>query len=78
MIDPIAEERSRLPQAATLDTSRQDAMRVELSKIEDAVLRSLGQINGDARWLAIARTDIERGFMAAKRALYEGKRVGDP
>jgi hypothetical protein len=65
-----------LPPAAQL--ADKDAMRAELTKIEDAVLRSFGQINGDARWMALARTHTELGFMCAKRALYQGKRVGDP
>jgi hypothetical protein len=68
---------TEMPKAATLDTSKQDAMRAELSKIEDKVLEAFKQIEGDQRWLAIARTDIQTGFMAAKRALYEGRRVGD-
>lgn len=31
----------------------------------------------DARWVCIAKTDIEKGFMALKRAIFSGKRVTD-
>ena len=65
-----------MPQAAPLKT-KQDAMFAELSKIEDKVLEAFAEIDGDARWLAIARTHIQEGFMAAKRGLVKGKRVGD-
>lgn len=73
----------QMPSAAGLPQpdATKDAMRAQLSKIEDAVLKSFGEVfenGGDSRWLAIARTHIEQGFMAAKRSLYEGKRVGDP
>ena len=61
---------------------QKDEMRAELSKIETAVLKAFLEIetapNFSPRWLALARTHVEQGFMCAKRALYEGKRVGDP
>ena len=66
---------------AQIDRQKDD-MREELSKIETAVLKAFLEIetapNFSPRWLAIARTHIEEGFMAAKRSLYSGKRVGDP
>ena len=58
----------------------QDKMRFLLSRKEDEILGVLTGISGSDetnRWLAIARTHIQQGFMAAKRAVYEGKRVGD-
>ena len=55
----------------------QDKIRDTLSRTEDEVLKTLKTIPGDPRWMAIAITQIELGFMAAKRSLYEGKRVGD-
>jgi hypothetical protein len=30
---------------------------------------------GDARWIAIARTHIEQGFMALNRAIFKPERV---
>jgi hypothetical protein len=66
---------TNLPKAANLDNK--DATREELTKIENAVLQALDQISGDQRWISIARTHIQIGFMSAKRGLYEGKRVGD-
>jgi hypothetical protein len=57
---------------------RQDAQRDLLRTTEDDLLHTLNATQGDQRWLAIAKTHIEQGFMAWKRALYEGKRVGDP
>jgi hypothetical protein len=57
-----------------------DAMREELTKIENAVLAAYSELalgSHDARWLALATTNTQLGFMCAKRALYEGKRVGD-
>jgi hypothetical protein len=58
----------------------QDEMRAELSKIEDGVLAFFNQkaIDVDERWRSIAITHLQQAFMAAKRAIYEGKRVGDP
>jgi hypothetical protein len=73
-----------MPEAAQFTGHvKQDAMREQLSKIEDNVLDAFASMavgldrNEGARWLSIARTHIQQGFMCAKRALYEGKRVGD-
>lgn len=47
--------------------------------VEEQVLRvldSLATHEGiDIRWLAIARTHIEQGFMAANRAVFKPSRV---
>lgn len=59
----------------------QDNLRNILSIEEDQLLSRLNDIQVDAgeaaRWKSIARTHFQEGFMALKRALYEGKRVGD-
>ena len=60
---------------------KQDEMRQKLSAMEDEVMKVVAAIfesGGDSRWIAIGRTDIEKGFMALKRGIYDGKRVGDP
>lgn len=53
--------------------------------IEEQVLRIIdaAQKNGmgDPRWLAIARTDIEKAFMSLNRAIFQPGRIklpGDP
>ena len=51
-------------------------------EIEETILRMMdGMKNGsnvDQRWLAIARTDIEKGFMALNRAVFRPDRVTLP
>ena len=46
---------------------------------EEKILRSIDQLTGhpayDQRWLAIARTDIEKGFMALNRAVFRPQRL---
>ena len=48
-------------------------------KIEEAVLRTLDRFQGntgiDQRWLAIARTELEKGFMALNRSILPQQRV---
>jgi hypothetical protein len=62
----------------------QDEYRMRFSSMEDEIKNNLDSLLGveglnvDQRWLNIGKTHIEQGFMALKRALYEGKRVGDP
>jgi hypothetical protein len=60
----------------------QDKIREKLSRMEDEVLKTLASLSQDAqgegaRWIAIGKTHIQEGFMAVKRGVYEGKRVGD-
>jgi hypothetical protein len=47
--------------------------------LEERVLRQLDRLwthpEVDRRWLAIARTHIEQGFMAANRAVFKPNRV---
>jgi len=49
--------------------------------VEEHVLRILDRMQGknvDQRWLAIARTNIEQGFMALNRAVFKPQRVKPP
>lgn len=64
----------------TSEQEIRDKIRTKLSKMEDEILLTLDSFKEgvDQRWVSIARTHIQQGFMAAKRAVYEGKRVGDP
>jgi len=39
-------------------------------------LKTIAQVPHDPRWLAIARTHIEEGFMAAERAIGDGPKEG--
>jgi hypothetical protein len=47
--------------------------------VEETLLRMMDllkdQEDVDQRWLAIARTDIEKGFMAFNRAIFRPQRV---
>ena len=62
----------------------QSEIRVELvnsnKRAEEAVLRILDQLRdvGDPRWLAIARTHLEMGFMAMNRAVFQPARIALP
>lgn len=50
-------------------------------KLEELVLRQIDYLASlpphevDPRWLSIARTNIEQGFMAANRAVFQPKRI---
>lgn len=54
-------------------------------EIEEKILRLIdelqnGQLQGEAfqadgRWLSIARTDLEKGFMALNRAIFKPTRI---
>lgn len=51
---------------------------------EESILRTMDELKGDPnlrvdqRWLAIARTSIEEGFMALNRAIFKPGRVALP
>lgn len=54
--------------------------RVKANKhMEERVLRALDELAkdpaSDKRWLAIGRTDIEKGFMAVNRAVFNPERA---
>ena len=51
-------------------------------RLEERLLRQMDRMAGDQqfdqRWLAIARTQIEQGFMALNRAIFRPGRVALP
>lgn len=71
---PIAGYRPQSPENIALGNANK--------LIEEQVLRVLDGLAGrpeiDKRWLAIGRTDIERGFMAVNRAVFQPRRVTLP
>lgn len=69
-----------LPVAGYQNQSQSNVDLVNSNKhIEEVVLRQLDALaenpETDKRWLAIARTNIEQGFMAANRAIFKPQRV---
>lgn len=48
-------------------------------RTEESILRALDEMRGDdtydQRWLAIARTQLELGFMAMNRAIFKPGRI---
>lgn len=72
-----------LPVSGYRPQSTAAVAKVNASKvIEETVLRFLDELGYDSsidkRWLAIARTDIEKGFMAVNRAVFQPARVELP
>jgi len=71
---------SPLPIAGYSDQPQSNVDLVNANKqLEECVLRRLDAMADiyeiDKRWLAIARTHIEQGFMAANRAVFKPGRV---
>lgn len=71
---PVAGYKSQTPEAVD---------QVNANKyLEEVVLRVLDDLNGregtDLRWLGIARTHIEQGFMAMNRAVFRPGRITLP
>jgi hypothetical protein len=69
-----------LPVAGYQNQSQANVDLVNANKVlEEQVLRALDDLAAnpavDMRWLAIARTNIEQGFMAANRAVFKPQRV---
>jgi hypothetical protein len=64
----------------------QDPLRIALvnqnKETEERLLRQMEAISGnpdfDQRWLSIARTELEMGFMALNRAIFRPGRVKLP
>lgn len=54
----------------------------EHKQAEERILRRIDTLmesgRYDKRWLAIARTDLEKGFMALNRAVFQPSRVALP
>jgi hypothetical protein len=72
-----------LPVAGYRDQNEATVALVNANKqAEESILRlfdALGQIPEiDKRWLAIGRTDIEKGFMAVNRSIFKPARVRLP
>jgi hypothetical protein len=73
-------EHQPIPVAGYKPQSQETIDRVNDNKrVEEALLQTMDEMQGDAnydqRWLAIARTDIEKGFMALNRAIFKPDRV---
>jgi hypothetical protein len=43
--------------------------------LEERLLKRLDDASGDPRWIAIARSHIEQGFMAFNRAVFQPARL---
>ncbi|GLK74669.1 hypothetical protein KHC23_08590 [Ancylobacter dichloromethanicus] len=76
-------EHKGLPVAGYRPQSREATALVNAHKqAEERVLRALDKLaersDVDKRWLAIGRTEIERGFMAINRAVFRPERVSLP
>lgn len=50
-----------------------------LNRLEDSIYQHFEELGDDIdpRWKNISKTHIQQGFMAIKRAMFEGKRIGD-
>jgi hypothetical protein len=73
-------EHQPIPVSGYKPQSQETIDRVNDNKrVEEALLQTMDEMQGDAnfdqRWLAIARTDIEKGFMALNRAIFRPDRV---
>ena len=72
-----------LPVAGYRKQSDKNVMLVNGNKtMEEALLRTIDMLaedgEVDGRWLAIARTNIEQGFMALNRSIFRPARVSLP
>lgn len=72
-----------LPVAGYQAQSAENVDLVNANKLmEELVLRTLDDLQAlaavDKRWLAIARTQIEQGFMAMNRAVFKPGRIALP
>ena len=80
------QEHSGLPVAGYKPQSERNVEIVNGHKeTEERLLRHLDELAGfycpvsvDNRWLAIARTHFEQGFMALNRAVFQPSRIGLP
>ncbi len=69
-----------LPVPGYRDQSESSVTQVSMNKkLEEQVLRVLDRLAEDPatdkRWLAIGRTQIEQGFMAANRSIFRPSRI---
>jgi hypothetical protein len=77
-------EHQPIPVAGYKPQSQETIDRVNDNKrVEEALLQTIDEMQAwaleegkyDARWLAIARTHFEQGFMALNRAIFKPDRV---
>lgn len=76
-------EHDGLPVTGYRPQSDDNVQLVNHSKqLEERVLRFLDELKADPhvdqRWLATGRTDIEKGFMAVNRSVFQPKRATLP
>lgn len=69
-----------LPVSGYADQSGDNVSKVNLNKeLEEIVLQRLDELfhegKHDIRWLSIAKTEIQNGFMAMNRAIFQPKRI---
>ncbi len=78
----MASEHKGLPVAGYQPQSDANVAMVNVNKtLEEHLLRLMDQLHGkdvDWRWLQIARTHIEQGFMAWNRAIFKPARIAMP
>jgi len=75
-----------LPVAGYTDQPQDKIDQVNENKIiEEGLLRQCDRLqslgDGDPRWAAIAKTDLQRAFMSLNRAIFQPQRIslpGDP
>lgn len=72
-----------LPVTGYVAQTSEAVQMVNLNKLaEEKILRSIDQYgmnpDVDKRWLAIAKTQIEQGFMAMNRAIFKPQRIELP
>lgn len=76
-------EHTGLPVAGYKPQTQSKIVAVNKNKLfEEELLRLMDEMKDDPevdqRWLAIARTDIEKGFMALNRSIFKPGRVRLP
>lgn len=74
---------SALPVSGYKPQSDEKVQIVNANKeLEESILRVLDELAGmpgiDQRWLAIGRAELEKGFMAVNRAIFQPGRVKLP
>ena len=76
----MSEEHKGLPVHGYQVQSKSNVDLVNTNKIhEEKILRIIDELgamdNVDKRWLAIAKTDLEKGFMALNRSIFKPSRL---
>jgi hypothetical protein len=76
---PVAGYKSVQPEAAVLQVNQNKHAEEKLLRIIDGLMNdqlpSGESFLADKRWLAIAKTDLEKGFMALNRAIFQPARI---